>query len=500
MSAESRGSKRIGSKQPGRGSHVAELKFEPALLINGRWDGSTSARTFAVDDPSTHEVLAELPFAGAADTEKAIAAAARAFETWKRTSALERADLLLKLAQLIGEFREPLAELTVLEQGMPIAAARGGVDYALSFFRWFAEEARRLYGETISHPDPTRKLIVEHFPRGVVGVITPWNGPLSAPAKKIAAALAAGCTIVMKPSELTPLSALALGWLARQVGFPPGTVNIVSGDAPQIGRALLRHPAVRTISFTGSLRTGRYLYTRAARQIKHVVLELGGNAPFIVFADADLDRAANDLIALKKSNSGQVCVAANRVLVERAVFDEFQSLVLARYSRLPVGDGFTVQVEQGPLITSQAADRVDELVRDALASGAAALCGAKRSELGPNFYPPTVLNSAPPTCRMVKEEIFGPVISLMSFKTEAEAIALANVTPHRLAAYAYSTNLERGWRMAKELDFGVVGINDPRPITCEAPFGGNCQAGIGREGGRSGLLEYLDSRLIGFRG
>jgi succinate-semialdehyde dehydrogenase/glutarate-semialdehyde dehydrogenase len=489
----------IGSKQANRGAQVAQLQIQPALFIDGRWEKSSTTETFVVEDPSIHETLAEIPSAGAPETEKAIAAATRAFESWKRTSVLERADLLLKLTGLIHEYREPLAELTVLEQGMPLAAARSSVDYAMSFFRWFAEEARRIYGETIPHPDPTRRLIVEYFPRGVVGVITPWNGPLSSPAKKVAAALAAGCTVVMKPSELTPLSALALAWLANEAGFPPGVFNVVCGDARQIGRTLLRSPDVRTISFTGSTRTGRYLYTRAARQIKHVVLELGGNAPYIVFADADLGRAANDLAALKKSNSGQVCVTANRVFVEQSVLAEFRSLILERFGNLPVGDGFSSGVELGPLITSQAADRVDELVRDALAFGASALCGAKRSALGTNFYPPTVLESAAPTSRHATEEIFGPVISLTPFQSEADVIARANLTPHRLAAYAYTSNLGRGWRMARELDFGVVGINDPRPITCEAPFGGNCQAGIGREGGRHGLFDYLDMRLIGFR-
>jgi succinate-semialdehyde dehydrogenase/glutarate-semialdehyde dehydrogenase len=325
--------------KPDRGQRVSELQFEPALFIDGQWHGSASLGTFKVEDPSTHDVLAELPCAGGMETQAAIEAAGRAFDSWKRTSVLERADLLLRLERLVAKHREPLAELTVLEQGMPLPAARGSIDYAMSFFRWFAEEARRIYGETISHPDPTRKLVVDYFPRGVVGVITPWNGPLSMPAKKVAAALAAGCTVVMKPSELTPLSALALAWLANKAGFPPGTINVVFGDVGQIGRTLLRHPNVRTISFTGSLRTGRYLYTRAARQIKHVVLELGGNAPFIVFADADLGRAADDLVALKKANSGQICVTANRVLVHESVLAEFQSLILERYGNLPVGDG-----------------------------------------------------------------------------------------------------------------------------------------------------------------
>jgi succinate-semialdehyde dehydrogenase/glutarate-semialdehyde dehydrogenase len=499
MSAQSHHRSAIRIANPERGQHVPELKFEPALFIDGKWNGSGSAGTFKVEDPLTHEALAELPSAGAKETQAAIEAAGRAFETWKRTSALERADLLLRLTQRIEEYREPLAELTVLEQGMPLPAARGSIDYAMSFFRWFAEEARRIYGETIPHPDPMRKLIVDYAPRGVVGVITPWNGPLSSPAKKVAAALAAGCTVVMKPAELTPLSALALAWLANEAGIPPGVFNVVCGDARQIGRTLLRNPNVRTISFTGSTQTGRYLYARAARQIKHVVLELGGNAPYLVFADADLSRAADDLVALKKANSGQVCVTANRVFVEKSTFDEFRSLILERFGNLQVGDGFSKGVELGPLITSQAADRIDDLVRDALTTGARALCGAKRSALGANYYPPTVLESASPNSRLATEEIFGPVISLATFQSDAEVVAAANATPNRLAAFAYTSDLGRGWRMARELDFGVVGINDPRPITCEAPFGGICLAGIGHEGGRQGLLDYLDLRLIGFR-
>jgi acyl-CoA reductase-like NAD-dependent aldehyde dehydrogenase len=262
---------------------------------------------------------------------------------------------------------------------------------------------------------------------------------------------------------------------------------------------MLRHPDVRTISFTGSLRTGRYLYTRGARDIKHVLLELGGNAPYIVFDDANLDYAADSLIALKKANSGQICVTANRVLVQRNIFDQFQKLVLERFSKLPVGDGFTAGIEQGPLITADAASRVDKWVHEAIADGAQALCGAKRSDLGPNFYPPTVLSSIPASARVLNDEVFGPVLSMVPFEDESDVVAKANATQTRLAGYAYTSNLDRGWRMAKALDFGVVGINDPRPLTCEAPFGGNGMSGIGREGGQQGILDFLDVRLISFK-
>jgi succinate-semialdehyde dehydrogenase / glutarate-semialdehyde dehydrogenase len=478
---------------------VSELRFEHKLFVDGRWIDATSGERFAVEDPATGEVIADLPRAGTADTLAAVESANRALTNWRRTSVLKRADLLLRLVELIDQHREPLAQLAVLEQGVPLVASRGGVDYANSFFRWFAEEARRIYGHTIAHPDPSRRLQVDYHPRGVAGIITPWNGPLASPAKKVAAAIAAGCTVVIKPSELTPLSALALAWLASEAGIPNGVINVVCGDAPAIGRVLLEHPDVPTISFTGSLRTGRYLYARAARRIKHVLLELGGNAPYIVFEDADLDRAADDLVWLKKSNSGQVCVTANRIYVQRGVFHEFSECLTDRYGKLPIGNGFTTGVEQGPLITSQAVNRVDQLVQEARGQGAKVLCGGQRLELGPNFYPPTILSNVTRDMRMANEEIFGPVMPLASFETEEEVVLLANNTQQRLSAYAYTQNFDRALRLSRELDFGVVGLNDPRPITCEAPFGGNRLGGIGREGGREGLLDFMDARLVGFR-
>jgi succinate-semialdehyde dehydrogenase/glutarate-semialdehyde dehydrogenase len=487
------------NRLPARGNRARELRFEKRLFIDGQWRDALGGKSFEVHDPSTQEVLATLPLAECADTTQAIEAATRAFPAWRNRTALERADLLLQIAQRIEEYLEPLAQLVVLEQGQPLAASRSGVGYAASFFRWYAEEARRVYGYSIPAPEPNRRLQVEYFPRGVAGVITPWNAPLASPAKKIAAALAAGCTVVLKPSELTPLSALALVWITAESGIPPGVFNVVCGDAPSIGKALLEHSAVRTISFTGSLRTGRYLYTEAARHIKHVCLELGGNAPFIIFADADLDRAVEDLVKLKKSNSGQICVTANRVCVEASVFDRVQNQLAAKFGSLSMGDGFTESVEQGPLISSDAATRVDALVQEALAAGAKPICGAQKSQLGPNFYPPTILTNTAPQSRLLTDEIFGPVLPLIPFDSEAEVIAAANNTEDRLAAYAYTTNLNRAWRLSRDLDFGVVGLNDPRPLSCEAPFGGVSQSGLGREGGREGIMDFLESRLIGMR-
>jgi succinate-semialdehyde dehydrogenase/glutarate-semialdehyde dehydrogenase len=491
-------SSKIGAITPQRGERASELGYEQALFVNGKWQRSADCRIFEVRDPSTDDCLARLPSAGSGEAVLAIEAAKQAFASWSRRSVLERADLLLRVAQLIAEFREPLAQLAVLEQGMPLAAGRSGVDYAGSFFRWYAEEARRIYGRTIAHPDPNRRLFVEHVPRGVACLITPWNAPLSSPAKKAAAALAAGCTIVLKPSEMTPLSALALAWLTQKAEFPPGVFNVVFGDAPAIGRALVRHPDVRTISFTGSLATGRRLYVAAARQIKHVTLELGGNAPFIIFEDAEVDRAVDDLVWLKQANSGQICVTANRVLIQESIFQHVEQRLQEQYGTLLVGDGFADGVQQGPLISPQAVDRIDTLVRSATDAGGRVLCGARRLSLGPNFYPPTLLSSLPLQSRILHEEIFGPVLPLISFRSDSDAIATANCTENRLSAFAYTSNLSRATRCSRELDFGVVGINDPRPITCEAPFGGVRQSGIGREGGTEGLMDFLDSRLVSF--
>lgn len=482
-----------------RHERARELRFERAWFIDGEWCGGDKSRRFLVRDPSTQEEIATLPEAGAEETLAAVESARRALPAWSATSVTVRADLLWRIVALLEKHREALAHLAVLEQGMPLAQNLGAVDYGISFFRWFAEEARRIYGRTVCHPDPRRHLRVEYFPRGVAGIITPWNAPLGLPAKKIAAALAAGCTLVLKPSELTPLSALALAWIAREAGLPPGVLNVVCGDAPAIGQVLLEHPAVRTISFTGSLRTGKYLYAEAARSIKHVCLELGGNAPFIVFADADFDRAVEDLVWLKRANSGQICLAANRVYVERSIYPKFRERLLERYGQLLVGDGFCAGVEQGPLITPEAVQRVDALVQQARTGGARLLCGGRLPELGPNFYAPTVLEDVAADARIVHEEIFGPVLPLFPFEDETAVVRAANATASRLAAYAYTTDLNRAWRLSRALEFGVVGLNDPRPVSCETPFGGADQGGIGREGGSEGMHEFLESRLIGLR-
>jgi succinate-semialdehyde dehydrogenase/glutarate-semialdehyde dehydrogenase len=474
--------------------------FPTKLWIAGAWREAESGRTFAVSDPATAEPLAEVPLAGEAETRSAVEAAQAAFGPWRSRSATQRADVLWAIRERLLANRERLAQLRTAEQGGPLAQSREEVDFAAGFFRWFAEEARRIYGRTIPHPDPRRRLRVEYAPVGVVGAITPWNAPVSAAARKVAAALAAGCTVVLKPSELTPLSALALAWVADQAGLPSGALNVVCGDAPAVGRALLEHDAVRMITFTGSVRTGTYLTSEAGRRLKRVAMELGGNAPFVVFADADLEQAAEDLVALKCANSGQVCVAANRVLVERSVQARFVEMLERRLQQQRLGHGRDPETTMGPLISAEAARRVAALVDEARAQGARLVCGGVPAPgLGEHFYPPTLLDDVTPSMRIAREEIFGPVLPVLAFDGEEEAIRAANDTLYGLAAYVYTSDLDRAHRCAENLRAGVVGINDPRPITPEAPFGGVGLSGMGREGGIEGLLEFLDARLIGVR-
>lgn len=481
-------------------SYNANL-FPTSLWINGRECLTKDGRTFPVRNPATREIIKEVPLAAEVETRRAVEAATCAFRDWRLRSPAQRADILWRIRELLLEHREPLAALRTAEQGAPLAQARGEVDYAAGFFKWFAEEAPRIYGRTIPHRDPGRRLRVEYYPVGVVGAITPWNGPLATPAKKIAGALAAGCTVVLKPAELTPLSALALARLSKQAGLPDGVLNVVCGDAPAIGRVLLEHKDVRMITFTGSTRTGRYLMSEAGKQLKRVALELGGNAPYLVFADANLDIAAHDLDWLKFNNSGQVCVTANRVLVERHVHEQFLDRMKAIVGRHRMGDGRDSDVTMGPLIHRQAVEKVATLVEDAIHDGATLVYGGQTppSDLGECFYPPTLLDNVTPTMRIANEEVFGPVVSILAFDKEEEALKIANDTPQGLAAYVYTNDAARAQRFADGLNVGVVGINDPRPITPEAPFGGVKESGIGREGGAEGLLEYMDIRLIGTR-
>ncbi len=472
------------------------MDYPTLLRIGGDWRGADDGATFTVGEPATGAAIAEVPRAGAGECRAAIIAASAAQPAWRDETAQGRGMVCHAIAERLIAAREALARLRAREGGTPLATALVEVDYAAGFFRFYGDEIVHLTGRAIAHPDPRRSLRVDYAPVGVVGAITPWNLPLAAPAKKLAAAIAAGCAVVLKPSELTPLSALALAREAELAGLPPGVLNVVCGDAAAIGGELTAHPAVRLIAFTGSTRIGRQLMAACAPGLKHVALELGGSAPFLVFADADLERAADDLATLKTTNAGQVCVTANRVLVERVVHDRFVALLVERLRRVRVGDPLDAATTMGPLISGEAAERVAGLVDGALAQGAiAALSGPRRDR----FFAPTVLTGCGNDWPIARAEIFGPVAPVIGFDDEAHAVALANDTPYGLAAFAYTRDPGRQHRLARALDAGVIGINDPRPLIPSAPFGGVKQSGIGREGGSEGLLEYLDTRLIGVR-
>jgi succinate-semialdehyde dehydrogenase / glutarate-semialdehyde dehydrogenase len=465
-----------------------------ACLIAGQW--TNAADRIAIDNPATCAVIGHVPAFGAEMAERAIAAAADALSAWSTTSAKHRADILKRYYALIVEHRDSLAELMTLEQGKPLAEARAEISYAASFIEWFAEEARRVYGELIPANSENTRLMVMRQPIGVVAAITPWNFPAAMVTRKIGPALAAGCTVVLKPAEQTPFTALALGALAEQAGVPAGVLNIVTGDATAIGPVLTRSPLVRKLSFTGSTRVGALLYEQSAPTIKKLSLELGGNAPFIVFDDADLARAAEGVIASKFRNAGQTCVCANRILVQAAIHDRFVSHLTDLTRSLKVGDGFDQGVDIGPLIDAAAVEKMELHIADALAEGARLIIGGKRHELGGRFFEPTLVTGVRPGMLVTREETFGPLAPIVRFDHEEDAIAIANATPFGLAAYAYTSNLARSWRLAERIESGMVGINTGVISTEVAPFGGIKQSGLGREGGRQGIDDYLETKYV----
>ncbi len=435
-----------------------------------------------------------------ADTEHAIEAAHAAFAGWRDTPAKTRAQLLRHWFDLILAHRDDLAAIMVSEQGKPLSEARGEIDYAASFIEWFAEEGRRVYGDVVPSPWADRRMFTLKQPVGVAALITPWNFPAAMLTRKAGVALAAGCTVVAKPASQTPFTALALAELAQRSGLPPGVLNVVTGDAATIGGVLTSHPLVRKVSFTGSTAVGKRLLAQSAGTLKHVSLELGGNAPFIVFDDADLDAAVAGALASKYRNSGQTCVCANRVFVQNAIFDTFAEKFSAAVAQLKVGEGFTPGVETGPLINSAALQKVEAHIADALARGATLLTGGHRHALGGQFFQPTVLSHCTPDMLVCRDETFGPVAPLIRFADEAEVIRMANDTDYGLAAYAYTRDLARAWRLAERLDYGMIGINAGVISTAEAAFGGVKQSGLGREGGRSGIDEYLESKYVNLGG
>jgi succinate-semialdehyde dehydrogenase/glutarate-semialdehyde dehydrogenase len=476
--------------------------FTDALLrqqahIGGRWVEALSGATFEVTNPADGGGIVRVPDMRAEDAGLAVAAAADAWPAWRDRPAAERARLLRAWFDRIVDRQEDLARLMTLEQGKPLAEARGEVAYGASFVEWFAEEARRTYGEVIPAPSRDRRYVVIRQAVGVVAAITPWNFPVAMITRKCAPALAAGCTVVVKPSELTPLCALALAELAQQAGLPDGVFNVVTTSrSAEVGRVLTASPIVRKLSFTGSTKVGKLLLRDCADTVKKVSLELGGNAPFIVFDDADLDEAVHGAVASKYRNSGQTCVCANRLLVQDGIYDAFAARLGDAVKGLVVGNGFDAGVVQGPLINAAAVDKVERHIADALGKGASLVCGGRRHALGGTFFEPTVLRDVDPTMAVAGEETFGPVAPLFRFSTEAEAIALANATTAGLAAYFYSRDIGRVWRVAEALEYGMVGINTGIISTEVAPFGGIKESGLGREGARQGIEEYLESKYL----
>ena len=462
--------------------------------VGGQW--YESASTYPVLNPATGEVIAQVAKGGAVETTHAVAAAERAFPAWRSITAKERGARVRRWGELMLENRDALAELLTREQGKPLAEARGEVGYAASFLEWFAEEAKRSYGDVIPSPNPNAKIIVMREPVGVVAAITPWNFPLAMITRKAGPALAAGCTMVLKPSEETPLSALALAVLAEKAGIPPGVFNIVSGDAVAIGGVLTESKVVRKLSFTGSTRVGKLLAKQSADTLKKLSLELGGNAPFIVFDDADIDAAVQGAMASKFRNTGQTCVCVNRFYVQDGIYDAFTQALTQAVRKMRIGNALQGEVEQGPLINQAALKKVEAHVADALQKGAKVLTGGKPHALGGTFYEPTVLIDASNSMLIAAEETFGPVAACFRFKTEDEAIAAANDTPFGLSAYFYTRDLARAWRVAEALESGMVGINEGILSTEVAPFGGVKQSGLGREGSKYGLDEYTELKYM----
>ncbi|KAJ7554641.1 hypothetical protein O6H91_05G001800 [Diphasiastrum complanatum] len=488
---------------------VVTLKSEVALkelheagllrsqgLIGGKWMHAHDGRTLPVYNPATGELIINVPFMGEKETELAIDAAWDAFPSWSQKTALERSRFLYKWYELLVAKKEDLARLMTLEQGKPIKEALGEVLYGAGFVQLYAEEAKRVYGDIIPATLPDRRLFVLKQPVGVVGAITPWNFPLAMITRKVAPALASGCTVIVKPAELTPLTALAAAELALQAGIPPGVLNVVMGDAPQIGSALLESTKVRKITFTGSTAVGKKLMAGAAKTVKKVSLELGGNAPCIVFDDADIDVAVRGTLTSKYRNSGQTCVCINRVLVQDGIYDRFAEALKKAVLALQVGNGLDDGVTQGPLINEAAVKKVEAHVQDAVNKGANILTGGKRHSLGSTYYEPTIIGNATEDMLIMREEVFGPVAPLIRFKTEEDAIRIANSTEFGLASYLFTENMSRGWRVAEALEYGMVGFNEGSISTEVAPFGGVKQSGLGREGSKYGIDEYLEMKYI----
>ncbi|MCD6034844.1 MAG: gabD [Rickettsiales bacterium] len=469
----------------------------PSLCyIGGKWIGASDRATLTVHNPATGEGIGNVPSVTREDTVRAIDAAEKALPTWAALTGKQRSHFLRTWFDLITEHTDALAAIMTLEQGKPLAEAKSEIAYAAAFVEWFSEEAKRTYGTTIPAPKANQRITVIKQPVGVVATITPWNFPSAMITRKVAAALAAGCTVISKPDSKTPYSALALAKLAEEAGIPAGVFNVITGKAETIGGVLTASPKVRKLSFTGSTEVGKILLRQSADTVKKVSMELGGNAPFIVFADANLDKAVEGLVASKFRNSGQTCVCANRIMVESSIASAFEAKLRTAVDKLVVGNGMEVNTNQGPLISEQARQKVEGMIAEAVASGAKLVCGGKSVQGEGYFFSPTILTGVKPDMRIAREEVFGPVAPIMTFTTEAEATGIANATPFGLASYVYTKDLARAIRVSEALEYGIVGVNEGLISTEVAPFGGIKESGLGREGSFLGIEEYLETKYI----
>jgi succinate-semialdehyde dehydrogenase/glutarate-semialdehyde dehydrogenase len=465
-------------------------------FVDGEWVGADEGGTLEVTNPATGQVLGSIPKMGAGETRRAIAAAGAALPAWKTRTAKERAVVMRRWFELMIENQDDLATLMTAEQGKPLAESKNEIVYAASFIEWFGEEGKRVYGDLIPGHQTDKRIMVLRQPIGVVAAITPWNFPAAMITRKAGPALAAGCTLICKPATQTPYSALALAELGDRAGIPKGVFNVVTGSAAAIGGEMTSNPTVRKVTFTGSTGVGKKLMAQCAGTVKKLSLELGGNAPFIVFDDADLDAAVQGAIASKYRNTGQTCVCANRLLIQAGIYEKFADKLKLAVSQLRIGDGLAGVTDQGPLIDAKAVAKVEEHIADALAKGAKLTLGGKRHALGGTFFQPTILTAATPDMLLAREETFGPVAPLFKFETEAQAIAMANDTEFGLAAYIYTQNLARSWRVSEAVEYGIVGLNTGIISTEVAPFGGVKESGIGREGSKYGILDYTEIKYV----